>query len=269
MAIKRYKQRKSSIVATMVTVGVASLALVGCIGFGMASAGDAPVDSGAFGMDSATAESSAQDRAISLAGDNSSLDDSILATTSQRDISINVAAIEEELEAERKAAEELARAQEAERIAAAEAAKAAQQQAAAAEASASALATLSDVDWGVGEEAFVSEWTARIDSYLAGTPLAGTGAIFAQAAWDNGVDPRFSPAISNTESGNGAHCFLPYNAWGWGKSSWGSWEEAINAHVAGLANVYGYSLTYAAAQKYCPPNYDHWFNNTLSQMELI
>ena len=219
MASKRYKQRKSSIVAKAVTVGVTSLVLACCIGFGIASAGDASVDNGAFGMDDTIAASSAEDRAIVMSGDAEASDDSILATTSQRDISANVQAIEAELEAERKAAEELARAQEAERI--------------------------------------------------AGTPLAGTGAIFAQAAWDNGVDPRWSPAISNTESTNGAHCFLPHNAWGWGSSSWGSWEEAINAHVAGLANVYGYSITYAAAQKYCPPNYDHWFRNTLSQMKMI
>ena len=269
MASKRYKQRKSSIVAKAVTVGVTSLVLACCIGFGIASAGDASVDNGAFGMDDTIAASSAEDRAIVMSGDAEASDDSILATTSQRDISAHVQAIEAELEAERKAAEELARAQEAERIAAAEAAKAAQQSAVSRDSASSALATLSDVDWSVGEDAFVAEWTQRIDAYLSGTPLAGTGAIFAQAAWDNGVDPRWSPAISNTESTNGAHCFLPHNAWGWGSSSWGSWEEAINAHVAGLASVYGYSITYAAAQKYCPPNYDHWFRNTLSQMKMI
>lgn len=253
----------------MATMGVVSIALVGCIGFGIASAGDAPVDNGAFGMDETVAASAAQDRAFAVSDEGAAADESILTSTSQRDISANVQAIEEELEAERKAAEELARAEESERIAVAEAAKAAQQQAAARDASASALATLSDVDWNVGEDAFVAEWTQRVDAYLAGTPLAGTGAIFAQAAWDNGVDPRFSPAISNTESGNGSHCFLPYNAWGWGDSSWSSWDQAIKAHVAGLAAGYGYSLTYAAAQKYCPPNCDHWFQNTLSQMKLI
>lgn len=204
-----------------------------------------------------------------MSGSSEMADDSILSSASQRDISLNVQAIDEQLAAERRAAEELARAQEAERIAAAEAAKAAQQQAIARDAAAADLAALPDVDWSAGEQAFVSEWTQRIDAYLAGTALAGTGSIFAQAAWDNGVDPRFSPAISNTESGNGAHCFLPYNAWGWGNSSWSSWEEAINAHVAGLAKGYGYSLTYAAAQKYCPPNTDHWFHNTLSQMMMI
>lgn len=251
-------------------IGCASLILAGFIGFGLASAGDAPSDEGAFGLDEAVAATAAEGRAVDVASASAQpMDDSILASTSQRDITLNVQAIDAQLEAERRAAEELARAEEAERIAAAEAAKAVQQQAASQEAAAAELASLPDVDWSVGEEAFVAEWTERIDAYLAGSPLAGMGAVFAQAAWDNGVDPRFSPAISNTESGKGSHCFLPYNAWGWGQSSWGSWEEAINAHVAGLANGYGYSLTYAAAQKYCPPNTDHWFHNTLAQMMLI
>ncbi len=265
LAGKRYKQRKSSIVAKIATVGCASVVLAGCIGFGVASAGYAPADDGAFGLDASVAASTADQRAIVVSGSGDAVDDSRLESTSERDISQNVDAIEEELEAERKAAEELARAQEAERIAAAEAAKAVQQQS---DASAQ-LAGLPDVDWSVGEEAFVAEWTQRIDAFLAGSPLAGQGATFAQAAWNNGVDPRWSPAISNTESSKGAHCFLPCNAWGWGSSSWGSWEEAINAHVAGLASGYGYSLTYAAAQKYCPPNYDHWFNATLSAMMSI
>ena len=132
-----------------------------------------------------------------------------------------------------------------------------------------AVASLPEVDFSVGKEAFVSEWTSRINAYLAGSPLAGQGATFAEAAWSNGVDPRWSPAISNTESSKGAHCFLPYNAWGWGDKSWSSWEEAINAHVAGLANGYGYSITYANAAKYCPPNTDHWFKATIGQMKMI
>ena len=155
------------------------------------------------------------------------------------------------------------------RIAAAEQAKAEQEAAAARDAASDAVASLPEVDFSVGKEAFVSEWTSRINAYLAGSPLAGQGATFAEAAWSNGVDPRWSPAISNTESSKGAHCFLPYNAWGWGDKSWSSWEEAINAHVAGLANGYGYSITYANAAKYCPPNTDHWFKATIGQMKMI
>ena len=128
---------------------------------------------------------------------------------------------------------------------------------------------LAAVDWSVGKAEFVEEWTKRIDKYLKGTPLSGYGSVFAEAAWENGVDPRWSPAISNTESGNGQHCFLSHNAWGWGDDAWPDWKTAIRAHVAGLAAGYGYSVTFEAAQKYCPPNCVHWYNNTTSQMALI
>ena len=125
------------------------------------------------------------------------------------------------------------------------------------------------VDMGSDKQAFVSEWTQRIDAYLAGSPLAGQGKTFAEAAWEYGVDPRFSPAISTVESSTGRYCFLPHNAWGWGSSSWSSWEEAIWDHVEGLAIGYGGQLTYAAAQKYCPPNADHWYSSVLANMERI
>lgn len=128
---------------------------------------------------------------------------------------------------------------------------------------------VSEIDFSVGEEAFVEEWTERIDAYLAGSNLAGHGCDFAQAAWDYGVDPRWSPAISNTESGKGSNCFLPYNAWGWGTSIWFNWTDAIYGHVKGLSDGYGYSITYSAAASYCPPNTDNWYKNTLGEMEKI
>ena len=104
----------------------------------------------------------------------------------------------------------------------------------------------------------------------AGSPLSGYGATFAEAAWENGVDPRFSPAISNTESTKGLNCFRSHNAWGWmGNTSWGSWNESINAHVQGLAKGYGYTISLANANKYCPPTYEDWYAKTLAQMQLI
>ena len=126
-----------------------------------------------------------------------------------------------------------------------------------------------NVDWSSDKAAFVAEWSARIDAYLAGSPLAGQGTTFAEAAWEYGVDPRFSPAISMIESTQGRYCFLPHNAWGWGSSSWSSWEEAIWDHVAGLAAGYGGQLTYAGAKKYCPPNADFWYAGVLANMERI
>lgn len=265
MAQKRFKQRKSSFAARVIAVGCASSILAGCIGIGFASAGSgASQDAASFGIQpNAAVASDANELAASDISDTSA--NEVLTKTASRDISQGIAAIEAEEEAARIAAEEAARAEEEARIAAAEQAKAAAQQTSAA----SAMDSLSDVDWSVGKEAFVAEWTSRIDSYLAGSPLAGQGAVFAEAAWNNGVDPRWSPAISNTESSKGENCFKPYNAWGWGQSGWSSWDEAINAHVAGLASMYGYTISYSNAQKYCPPNYDNWFRDTLSQMKTI
>ncbi len=250
--------------------------LAGIVGFGIASAGSGSSDNSTLGL-SATSEtprleeasSENLDSSASSAPSESANEDSILASTAQRDMSAGIQAIEEQEEAERRAVEEAQRLEEEQHQQKLEAAQQKYRQAASRDAAASALASLSEVDWSVGEEAFVAEWTARIDAYLEGSPLAGQGAAFAKAAWENCVDPRWSPAISNTESSKGENCFLPCNAWGWGQSSWSSWEKAIGEHVAGLAESYGYSLTYAYAKKYCPPNYDNWFNSTLSEMKRI
>lgn len=276
MAKKRFIQKKSNLAAKILAVGCASCVLTGCIGFGFASAGSgAAHDIDSFGIDAsstsaaATATQSADFSAVTSDAAASPRETTVLTSTASRDISQGIEAIEAEEEAARIAAEEAARAEEEARIAAAEQAKAEQEARAAQESAANAAAMLSEVDFTVGKEAFITEWTSRIDNYLAGSPLAGQGATFAEAAWNNGVDPRWSPAISNTESSKGAVCFKPYNAWGWGSSSWSSWEEAINAHVAGLASGYGYSITVANAQKYCPPTYMDWYTKTISQMQMI
>lgn len=114
-----------------------------------------------------------------------------------------------------------------------------------------------------------SNWAARIDAYLAGSPLAGYGSTFAEAAAAYGVDPRLSPAISCVESSKGAICFLPHNAWGWGRSSWSDWKSAINDHVAGLAAYYGGTLSIEGAQRYCPPSYQAWYSSVLAEVNSI
>ena len=118
------------------------------------------------------------------------------------------------------------------------------------------------------------EWTSRIDNYLAGSPMAGQGYNFAVAAWNTGVDPRWSPAIACIESTKGAYCANSYNAWGWsarggGWRSFGSWSEGISAHVAYLGANYGSTLTPAAAKKYCPPTWQDWYNKVAAQMNRI
>lgn len=128
---------------------------------------------------------------------------------------------------------------------------------------------MEEVNWSVDEETFVSEWAPRIDAYLAGWPLAGQGETFARAAYRYGVDPRWSPAISCVESSKGSYCFKPFNSWGWGSSSWSSWEEAIDAHVSGLAAGYGSFPTLSSAKKYCPPSFQSWYQKCLNEMAKI
>ena len=134
------------------------------------------------------------------------------------------------------------------------------------------------VNWYQTKEEFVEEWSRRIDKYYEGTAMAGTGAYFAEAAWYYCIDPRFSPAISCIESSKGAKCIRPYNAWGWGAADsdpynlaleWGSWEEAIHAHVKGLAKGYGYTATRAGAATYCPFNANTWYSVVVSEMAKI
>lgn len=116
----------------------------------------------------------------------------------------------------------------------------------------------------------VDSWAARIDAYLAGSPLEGYGADFAQAASDYGVDPRISPAISCVESGKGAVCFRPHNAWGWGQVSWPDWPSAIRGHVSGFARGYGGTLTLEGAQMYAGSSiYPEWYSTVLSEMGRI
>ena len=123
-------------------------------------------------------------------------------------------------------------------------------------------------------DSFINEWTSRIDNYLAGSPMAGQGYNFAVAAWNTGVDPRWSPAIACIESSKGLYCAGSYNAWGWsarggGWRSFGSWSEAVSAHVAYLGANYGSTLTPAAAKKYCPPTWQDWYNKVANQMNRI
>lgn len=114
-----------------------------------------------------------------------------------------------------------------------------------------------------------SDWAARINEYLAGSPLEGYGETFAAAAAQYGVDPRLSPAIATVESGKGSVCFRDYNAWGWGNSDYTDWESAIYDQVEGLANGYDGTLTLEGAERYCPPNYQEWYSSVAYEMDGI
>ena len=296
---RKQPKRTAGNVVLKTMAGIFIFALICGVGFGVASAdsSDDIARAGGLGFDEATqtATSSSQRQVSDAVSDKQYVEQSALAATSSRTIDASIEMIEEkeeaerqriaaekeaerqriaaEKEAERKRLEEERKRIAAENAAALErvAANMARQGVAASDGSAEGRYEygLPAVDWSVGQQAFIEEWTARIDNYLSGSALAGYGYAFAEAAWDYGVDPRWSPAISSTESGKGSVCFLLCNAWGWGESSWGDWDSAIRSHVAGLANGYGYSITYSAASAYCPPNTDFWYSNTFDQMSWM
>lgn len=236
---------------------LATLVVVGCVGIGFASAGN---------------DTSSTDKVndIPVASEQISFSDKyskssseafILETSAHRDVSGGFAEIEAEEIAAAEAAAEAARLHEADCIKQGKEAQAAS--------ASNGGMNVYDVDFGVGREAFVNEWTTRINKYLEGSNLAGYGATFAEAAWEYGVDPRWSPAISNTESGKAAHCSAWHNAWGWTGGAWSNWVSAIYDHVKGLSEIYGFTISFANAQQYCPPNFNNWYRDTLYEMSLI
>lgn len=272
MVTRRKHSHRGAVVLTMVAACVLSMAAVGFLGFDWASAGSSDANATTFGLDRLSSENrpdgevspdTVQDKSAAEMLAVQDVDESAsLQTASSRDVSAGVEEIAAEEEAARIAAEEEARAAEERAIARADATRS------------KYYATFGslpagDVDFSMGREAFIAEWTERIDNYLFGSPLAGHGSTFAEAAWEAGIDPRWSPAISNTESTKGRVCFKSHNAWGWDQTNWPDWDTAIRAHVAGLARGYGFTISYSYAQRYCPPNYDNWYRDTLNQMSLI
>lgn len=248
--------RNLSVIFKLVAVAIVTVIIAIIVGLGFASAGNSGIIQDQP-MQPDQAQASADSSSNAAFGEEAS----VLLTSVHRDMSASVAEVQAQEEAIRIAAEEKARAEEQAAIERVNAAKASS--------AANGGIGVYDVDFSVGKDAFVSEWTNRINNYLAGSPLAGYGSTFAEAAWKYGVDPRWSPAISNTESTKGSNCFAWHNAWGWTGGSWSSWGSAIDSHVRGLADIYGYTISYSNAQKYCPPNYDNWYRDTLGEMRKI
>ena len=269
---RKQSKRTAGNVVFKTMAGVFISAVICGVGFGVAAAdsSDDVARAGALGFDEATqaATSTLQGQGLEVeASEGGYHEQSALVVASPRTIDAGLEMIEEREEAERKRIEAEKEA-ERKRI---EAENAAALQRVANNRAMQGIPDygLAEVDWSVGREAFVAEWTSRIDAFLSGSALSGYGYAFAEAAWDYGVDPRWSPAIADTESGKGSVCFLPCNAWGWGQSSWDDWDSAIRSHVRGLAEGYGYSVTSSAAVVYCPPNSDFWYSNTYEKMSWI
>lgn len=264
-------QKASRRVFGAIGLSCLSVALVGCLGIGIATAanGVSP-DIDTFGIaetssNEGSSESASADSLSAKASDASATATSQLVVANTRSISKATSAIDAEREAERLAAEEAQRQEDLRHTQLAQSHRDAQY------ASDSGLLQLgSRKSIGMCRRKSSSPSGDRASTHTCRAALSGYGTAFAEAAWENGIDPRFSPAISNTESTKGQNCFRSHNAWGWmGDTSWGSWDEAISAHAQGLAKGYGYTISLSNASKYCPPTYEDWYAKTLAQMQQI
>jgi peptidoglycan DL-endopeptidase CwlO len=125
--------------------------------------------------------------------------------------------------------------------------------------SASSTAPIEGTAWLVGDQS----QARAIDIYLTEveSPLVGFGRAFVSAGRTYGVDPFLVVSIAGKESSWGKHCFLPYNAWGWGDLSFKNWEDAIFNYTRGLSEEYikrGRTTPEVIAPIYCPPNHAAW-----------
>ena len=124
------------------------------------------------------------------------------------------------------------------------------------------------------EKERIAERAKRIKEYLAsrGAPLAEYAEEIVIAGEKHGVEPELIAAISIIESGGGKTNFRAYNAWGWGRQSYRSWEEAIDKYAEGLARGYiakGADTPSEIAPIYCPPNRYAWARNVSNVLNAL
>ncbi len=103
-------------------------------------------------------------------------------------------------------------------------------------------------------------------------PLADYAEKFVEVANKYGLDYRLLPAIAVMESGGGKSLFRSYNAWGYGKYSFNSFEEGIEIVGRGLKEGYidkGRVTPAQIAPIYCPPNATNWARSVQKFMNEI
>lgn len=108
--------------------------------------------------------------------------------------------------------------------------------------------------FSLAKAGYVYSWGKRVDKYLKGSPMRGTGYLTAKWAYDTKVDPRLSPAIASVESGKGRAPYgCKYNVWGWvwqppAMYSWddalGKWHKYFGKYFKGdaypISSMHGY-----------------------------
>lgn len=119
-----------------------------------------------------------------------------------------------------------------------------------------------------------SERVHNIEVFLEkrNSPLTRYAQEFVLAADYWNIDYRLVAAISVVESGGGINTFRKYNAWGWGKNGFKSWEDGIWSVSEGISKGYyskGLDTPKEISKYYCPPSSDSWARKVSSLMKEI
>ena len=106
-------------------------------------------------------------------------------------------------------------------------------------------------------------WVDRLNGFLAGSPMAGMGSSFYNAAVSRGLDPRLSASIAKIESNLGRAIPGGYNAFGMtagtapghGRNgrwqAFSSWQDAIESNAAFIKSHWGSVSSPYSMKGYC------------------
>jgi hypothetical protein len=111
----------------------------------------------------------------------------------------------------------------------------------------------------------------RIRNFYArwDAPMAEQALYIVEVSEHFGIDFRLLPAISVVESSGGNYCFKSYNPFGWGKTGFKSFEEAIYTVAKGIAHGYRTDDPHIIGPTYNPVTPDQWSAKVDNLMEQI
>jgi len=133
------------------------------------------------------------------------------------------------------------------------------------------ISVAGDINKRLEESHSLKRKARRIRDFYArwNAPMATHAEYIVQVSEEFGIDWRLIPAISVVESSGGRHCFLSYNAFGWGKHGFSNFEDAIYTVAKGLATGYQTDNPYSIAPKYNPVTPSAWANKVSGLMSQI
>ena len=101
---------------------------------------------------------------------------------------------------------------------------------------------------------------AKINRYLAGSPMSGLGDWIVTEAGRTGCNPFLCPAQATAESSNGVQNCGSYNPFGMLGMSFGSWRDAVTHYFDNIVAHWGPVQSIYQMPGYCVPDHPYMEN---------